>query len=264
MFRTSEIAGLLGVDRSFLHYYDRAGIIMPQKDENNFRMYSESDLIALASAKYYRAMDMGLDSLKGILRESGYQEKMDEMTGIQAKIRDRIAYLQDVLEVTEYAKQIYTFAYESKGPSAFRMTEFHFVPLIRDGNTDRELVNDPAVQELLQNFPFVAYAVYFPEGSLTDNERYCSVIGLSVISSIARRRSLRIPERAVHRGSCICVTDCIEADISGGLFFDDFQDIRAYAAGKGIRLSGEAIAYCVFTNYANSGRTRFIVQAMCE
>ena len=56
MFKTSELASLLGVDRSFLHYYDKAGIILPYKNENQYRQYSETDLIALASAKYYRAM----------------------------------------------------------------------------------------------------------------------------------------------------------------------------------------------------------------
>ncbi|MCR5795611.1 MAG: MerR family transcriptional regulator [Solobacterium sp.] len=264
MFRTSELAGLLGVDRSFLHYYDKAGIIIPEKDENNFRMYSENDLIALASSKYYRAMDMDLDSLKGIIHESGYREKMDEMTVIQEKIRNRIGYLQDVLEVTEYAKQSYTFVYETRGPAEIQMAEFHFVPLIHAGNIDRELVKDPDVQKLLQSFPFVSYAVYFPAGALIQEDRYTSVIGLSVISSIARRRSLTIPEKALHRVSGACIAGCVEADIRGGLLYADFEGIRAYAADKGIRLSGEAIAYCVFTNYASdAGRIRFIVQALC-
>ena len=75
MFKTSELASLLGVDRSFLHYYDKAGIILPYKNENQYRQYSETDLIALASAKYYRAMEMNLNSVRSIIHSSGYEEK---------------------------------------------------------------------------------------------------------------------------------------------------------------------------------------------
>ena len=55
MFRTSELAGLLGVDRSFLHYYDKAGIIATGGYDLSKEMMEEhspdpADTFALSSA----------------------------------------------------------------------------------------------------------------------------------------------------------------------------------------------------------------------
>jgi DNA-binding transcriptional MerR regulator len=264
MFKTSELARLLGVERSFLHYYDRAGIISPQKDENRFRNYSENDLIALASSKYYRAMGMKLDELKDIIHTSGIEEKMAEMSQIQDHLRERINYLQDVYVVTEYAKTAYQLAYRSEPLSVGEASAFDFVPLVTRGVIDRDLLNDEKTQNLLQEFPFVAYAYYFPKGSLLKEEDFICQLGLSVITEIAEKRGIQRPAKTVRSGNGSCVIYNVVKLIDQQSFkYEDFEELRTYAAENKIRLTGEAIAYCVFTNYGyDKGKIRFVLQAL--
>ena len=136
MFKTSELASLLGVDRSFLHYYDKAGIILPYKNENQYRQYSETDLIALASAKYYRAMEMNLNSVRSIIHSSGYEEKIQEMDSIQNELKCQIDYLRDVYTVTNYAKSIYEIAYYQPECHEVNIMPFEYLTTLKNGKIE--------------------------------------------------------------------------------------------------------------------------------
>lgn len=44
MYQIKEAAQLSGVSVKTLHHYDKIGLLVPQKSENGYRLYSEVDL----------------------------------------------------------------------------------------------------------------------------------------------------------------------------------------------------------------------------
>ena len=262
MFKTSELASLLGVDRSFLHYYDKAGIILPYKNENQYRQYSETDLIALASAKYYRAMEMNLNSVRSIIHSSGYEEKIQEMDSIQNELKYQIDYLRDVYTVTNYAKSIYEIAYYQPECHEVNIMPFEYLTTLKNGKIEYETINDIAVQELLNSFPFVSYVYYFPENTITSVDNFSYELGLSIITELADKRKIKRPSNVIKKNEGNCIQFCITKYVNSNNFdYEDFEFIRQYAKNNNIELTGEAIAYCVFTNYDyEKGKIKFVVQ----
>ncbi len=261
MFQTSELARLLGVARSYLHYYDREGIIQPQKDTKKFRQYSETDLIALASAKYYRAMNMDLEALKGIVHTSGLREKNAEMNSVQNSLREQISFLQDALVVTEYAKSSYEIAYREESCSEGEGTATDFVIMTKDGELIDEVVDDPITQDLLQQFPFISYSYHFPKQALVNPEAFAYSLGIATIHDMVVKRNIPLPSSAfaVEQQPCIFFNKEMSSDIR--FTYEDFEPVRAYAKEHGLVLTGEAVAYCVFTNYDHEqGKIRFVIQ----
>lgn len=51
-----DVARTLGLTPGALHYFEREGVISPEKEESGRRLYSEQDVFRLMSYKKYRAM----------------------------------------------------------------------------------------------------------------------------------------------------------------------------------------------------------------
>ncbi len=261
MFKVKEIARLIGVDRSFLHYYDEIGIIVPSKNDKNYRLYNENDLIALASSKYYRAMEMPLHSLSEIIQESDVDLKIEVMEKRKEAMKKEIEKMNDMLVVTDYAISTYKMAYQDE-LSYGECTEAEFIPTIIGGKYDESLLESSEMKELLNFFPFVSYSYYFPIDSLIENNKFEYYIGLSTISHFRKKYDLKLPEHTIKTTSEHCIFMSLTKNMNEGSFtYEDFELARNYAKENNLHMTGEAIGYCVFSNYSkNSGDIKFVVQ----
>ena len=53
-FHIGEISEMLGVSRDTLRIYEEKGLIVPKRDENGYRTYSENDIYYLIGVRFYR------------------------------------------------------------------------------------------------------------------------------------------------------------------------------------------------------------------
>ncbi|WP_127586939.1 MerR family transcriptional regulator [Paenibacillus koleovorans] len=65
LYSIQEVSQLLGMSRDTLRYYDRIGIVSPFREDNRYRRYSKSDLIALMNIQIMQFADFSLDEIKG-------------------------------------------------------------------------------------------------------------------------------------------------------------------------------------------------------
>ena len=250
MFQVKTMSQLLGVDRSFLHYYDQIGIIVPDKNEKKYRFYRENDLIALASSKYYRAMEMPLKELSQMILESGLEEKRHLMEAQREYLLRKSALYTDMATVADYALAMYQTAYRDGIHGTGPMGAYEFICTVRNGHFDREFLSSQPVRDLLNFFPFVSYTCYFPPRAVLDESAFRFEIGLSVIPAFRKKYGLALPANAVTRPDQQAVIFTLSKDMDSETFtFQDFEPLREYARQEGISLSGEGIAYCVFSNY---------------
>ena len=47
LYQIGEIAGLLGMSRDTLRYYEKRGLLSAQKDHNGYRYYTKQDIYRL-------------------------------------------------------------------------------------------------------------------------------------------------------------------------------------------------------------------------
>ena len=60
MYQIKEAAQLSGVSVKTLHHYDKIGLLVPQKSENGYRLYSEADLERLQIILFYKYLGFSL------------------------------------------------------------------------------------------------------------------------------------------------------------------------------------------------------------
>ncbi|MFV0479159.1 MAG: MerR family transcriptional regulator [Anaerorhabdus sp.] len=262
MFKVSELAQLIGVEKSFLHYYDEIGLIVPEKNEKNYRLYNDNDLIAVASSKYYRSMGMSLKSLNRIIQTSDFDDKQIEMVKRQGEIKEEISRLQDILKMTEYAMATYHRAYHHEIKLLDAPVDCSFIPLVYHEEIIKENLDSPETKELLNFFPFVSYGYYFPEKALLSEKEFDYYLGIAVVKEFGQKYKMAVPNGTVECASLITISFSISKNISEESFtYEDFEEVRQFAQAHNLTLTGGGVAYCVFTNYQREkGNTNFFMQ----
>ena len=65
--KTHELEKELGISKHTIFYYEKEGIITPQRDDNGYRSYSQEDLQKLIMVKFLRNLNISIDDVKAIL-----------------------------------------------------------------------------------------------------------------------------------------------------------------------------------------------------
>ena len=69
MYQIKEAAQLSGISVKTLHHYDKIGLLIPQKSENGYRVYSESDLERLQIILFYKYLGFSLKEIAELLSQ---------------------------------------------------------------------------------------------------------------------------------------------------------------------------------------------------
>lgn len=85
MYHIKEAARLSGVSVKTLHHYDKIGLLVPEKSENGYRIYSQEDLERLQVILYYKYLGFSLDKIAALLAE--------ERSNLLSHLTKQLAYL---------------------------------------------------------------------------------------------------------------------------------------------------------------------------
>lgn len=99
-YKIKEIADMSGVSVRMLHYYDKIGLLKPEKvSQAGYRLYTEDDIKKLSQILFYRELDFSLEEIKEILyASSSYKlEVLKMQQQILAKKRDKIDALMNAI-----------------------------------------------------------------------------------------------------------------------------------------------------------------------
>ena len=67
VMKTSDLERELGLSKYTLRYYEKEGLITPQRDDNGYRCYSDEDLQTLKLVKFLRSLNISIDDVKAII-----------------------------------------------------------------------------------------------------------------------------------------------------------------------------------------------------
>ena len=97
--KTHELEKELGISKHTIFYYEKEGIVTPQRDDNGYRSYSQDDLQKLIMVKFLRNLNISIDDVKAILNnELDFKECLEIN---QIHLEKQIKSLEEVQENIE-------------------------------------------------------------------------------------------------------------------------------------------------------------------
>lgn len=65
--KTSDLEKELKLSKHTIRYYEKEGLVTPQRDSNGYRNYSDEDIQTLKLVKFLRGLDISIDDVKAII-----------------------------------------------------------------------------------------------------------------------------------------------------------------------------------------------------
>ena len=74
-YSLKQIMDITGVTKRTLHYYDEIGLLKVQKNENNYRVYNQNDLVRLQKILLLKNLDMSIKEIYEVIDYNDEQLK---------------------------------------------------------------------------------------------------------------------------------------------------------------------------------------------
>lgn len=100
--KINEIENLLGLTRANIRFYEKEGLLTPERKENGYREYCEEDIAILKKIIIFRKLGLSLPEIKEIL--NGDLELTIAIEHNIASLTQQIAELNGALEVSKILK----------------------------------------------------------------------------------------------------------------------------------------------------------------
>ncbi len=95
--RINEIETLSGLERSTIRFYEREGLITPERMENGYRDYSEEDLQILLRIKLLRSLHISLEEIKELIEKTkNLTDTLSEQIVRLEKEKYDVSYAQEM------------------------------------------------------------------------------------------------------------------------------------------------------------------------
>ena len=107
-YKIGNVAKMLGISRDLLRYYEKKGVVHPQKDKgNDYRYYDTWDINFLLDCIWYKQFGFGIDQIAHMITDCSYEELLSGLDDKREEIR-RIIRQQELLlgRIGEHREQI--------------------------------------------------------------------------------------------------------------------------------------------------------------
>lgn len=118
----NEVARLFNTSRETLRHYEDCGLITPDLDENNYRLYDVGDIKQLRKIFMFKDLDIPLEEIRGIVDGSvSKEEYLKLMDDHRKKLKLTIARYEETLKNVE---QVMELLDESQEGISFKLTNY--------------------------------------------------------------------------------------------------------------------------------------------
>ena len=98
--KISEIAKETGLNISHIRFYERKGLLSPARsEENNYREYSEEDVLRIKKILLYRKMGISVETIYLLL--NGQAELKEVLERQKAELKEQVVQLQGSIELCD-------------------------------------------------------------------------------------------------------------------------------------------------------------------
>lgn len=94
---TKEVATLTGLTPRTLRHYDAIGLVCPSRAENDYRVYTQSNIERLQDVMFYKELGFSLHEIASILDDPNYN-KLDALLKLRLALTERKQHINTILQ----------------------------------------------------------------------------------------------------------------------------------------------------------------------
>lgn len=115
LYSIGKVEELCNLSKKALRYYDKMGILSPDKvsDESGYRYYSKKTLLSVPMIKYYKQSGFKLEEMKSFLEgtsysvfEKSFRNKIDELKAEESEISLKLKSIKDWYDLIMEAQTV--------------------------------------------------------------------------------------------------------------------------------------------------------------
>lgn len=112
MYKINEVSKLTNIPVSTLHYYEELNLLTPQRNKNNYRIYSSQDIEWINFIKRIKETGMSLKEIKRYsdLRNQGDStiiSRLELLDNQELNLLNKIEALEKDVQFIKHKKKIY-------------------------------------------------------------------------------------------------------------------------------------------------------------
>ncbi len=244
-----DLAKLFGISSQSLHYYEKIGILKPEKDiVNDYRYYNISDFSKLGALRKLRNADFSMYDSLDIFNSKNYNEVIDKYNQKKQELLEDIEKKQKVIEKLNYATHLYekynTYGskiYIEQLPSflRFESADTHIIFQNKKMKTEAmpwfiSILHTFSCQMFYYNDCEKSSFSHFTHGMITDVDT-------------AKYLNLKVTENVMHidGGNFIC---CLfESGQDSNVVKSKIQQSLEFAKSNNIKIRGNPCAINIFS-----------------
>lgn len=101
--KTNEVERKTGLSKQTILYYEKEGLINPQRDDNDYRNYNQDDIQILILVKMLRSMNIGIDDIRLVLQD---QLSIQDCLNTQSMyIENNLKEIQNIQKTIKFYKE---------------------------------------------------------------------------------------------------------------------------------------------------------------
>ncbi len=229
-YSIGEVSGRIGLSPDTLRFYEKKGIIHPEKKKNGYRTYTYDDILKLLKIRFYRRLDFSIEDIEQILYKSSFsshrnlvRKKIKEEKQMAEKHRQALLYLNQLQKLYENVER--------------SLNRFDLRPLpLSYMMTDNYLINDLEISDLC--CPYQEYRLA---------ENCAQQTGEYVLFSEDKASAMKLNQRlkntpTLYHEKCIYTISELKSPVSIPL---EILKAEEWAKKQGFPLFGTAYSSCI-------------------
>lgn len=102
-YSIKEVASLLGINANKIRFYEKKGLINPERgEENDYRYFTDDEVIKLHSILLYRALGLSVKDIEGLLKNTTKENYLSHFYNQWKVVNDKIHELSQMRGALEH------------------------------------------------------------------------------------------------------------------------------------------------------------------
>ncbi len=229
-YTIGEIASMLRINVDAIRFYERKGLVHPQKNKDNkYRIFTMNNILELLDVIYYRELDMSISEISSILH-SGTKSSMQALLREKREnAQRRLLFERQLIRKIEHIEQIYEMIDTNRKVS---VRKFPKTWIMRQGYKKDEIMKSQ-----IENFTkdqFVMSSVFY---SYHIENQEMQNLYITMEQNIMEEFEMSWDHcEELNLGTCICKVAKMEKNI---LQKESLKDMFQYAKRNGFQCEKE-------------------------
>lgn len=254
-YKISDVAKILGVSSELVRYYERLGIIKPERSSNGYRKYTTRDINILTGSRKYIEMGFSLETIEFLLNHASLDDVINALSDMEESLAKEIRWKQLILNEIHQSKNKYKLIHNfdnmlpklnlQNSPPVYRINCQNKMTISLE-----EMLSN-GVKKWIEKLPVVRISPEFPTESIynmTDDYDF----GYLVDESLADELDLLDTPGIKFYPSQLCLTTIIKSEGDNTIRPNLLQDAVKYMDNHNMQMIDNAWGDTI-GNYANDG-----------